>query len=83
MRKTKQKANLAREKKRGEVDALSSLPLAPSAPSLTLSHSRASFSFNSKTKLLPGGIAVTLVGHPFDTVKVRLQTQPSVNPVYC
>lgn len=23
------------------------------------------------------------VGHPFDTVKVRLQTQPTANPVYC
>lgn len=29
-----------------------------------------------------GGISVTLVGHPFDTIKVRLQTQPSVNPIY-
>ncbi|EGD79686.1 hypothetical protein PTSG_10670 [Salpingoeca rosetta] len=29
-----------------------------------------------------GGIALTLVGHPFDTVKVRLQTQPKTNPVY-
>ena len=29
-----------------------------------------------------GGIAVTLVGHPFDTVKVRLQTQPSDKPIY-
>ena len=29
-----------------------------------------------------GGIAVTMVGHPFDTLKVRLQTQSSTNPVY-
>lgn len=29
-----------------------------------------------------GGIAVTLVGHPFDTVKVRLQTQPMDKPIY-
>lgn len=29
-----------------------------------------------------GGIAVTLVGHPFDTLKVRLQTQSVTNPVY-
>ncbi|PRW60530.1 mitochondrial carrier [Chlorella sorokiniana] len=29
-----------------------------------------------------GGIAVTMVGHPFDTVKVRLQTQPTTNPIY-
>mmetsp|Transcript_18660 Transcript_18660/g.56392 ORF Transcript_18660/g.56392 Transcript_18660/m.56392 type:complete len:308 (+) Transcript_18660:164-1087(+) len=29
-----------------------------------------------------GGLAVVAVGHPFDTVKIRLQTQPSVNPVY-
>ena len=28
------------------------------------------------------GIAVCLVGHPFDTLKVRLQTQPTHNPVY-
>jgi len=28
------------------------------------------------------GIAVCLVGHPFDTLKVRLQTQPINNPVY-
>jgi len=25
---------------------------------------------------------VTLVGHPFDTLKVRLQTQPAKNPIY-
>lgn len=29
-----------------------------------------------------GGIAVCLVGHPFDTLKVRLQTQPVDRPVY-
>jgi len=29
-----------------------------------------------------GGITATLVGHPFDTIKVRLQTQSSVSPVY-
>lgn len=29
-----------------------------------------------------GGIAVTLVGHPFDTLKVRLQTQSATKPVY-
>ena len=28
------------------------------------------------------GIAVCLVGHPFDTLKVRLQTQPVERPVY-
>eukprot|EP01117_Protostelium_nocturnum_P018013 TRINITY_DN7432_c0_g1_i3.p1 TRINITY_DN7432_c0_g1~~TRINITY_DN7432_c0_g1_i3.p1 ORF type:complete len:224 (+),score=41.52 TRINITY_DN7432_c0_g1_i3:1-672(+) len=28
------------------------------------------------------GIAVTLVGHPFDTLKVRLQTQPTNPPLY-
>ena len=28
------------------------------------------------------GINVTLVGHPFDTLKVRLQTQPQINPIY-
>jgi len=28
------------------------------------------------------GIAVCLVGHPFDTLKVRLQTQPIDNPIY-
>ncbi|KAK2151998.1 hypothetical protein LSH36_342g00022 [Paralvinella palmiformis] len=28
------------------------------------------------------GVAVTLSGHPFDTLKVRLQTQPVHNPVY-
>jgi Mitochondrial carrier protein len=31
---------------------------------------------------IAGGISVTLVGHPFDTVKVRLQTQPANNPIY-
>ena len=30
-----------------------------------------------------GGIVVTFVGHPFDTVKVRLQTQDSAKPIYC
>lgn len=29
-----------------------------------------------------GGVVVTLVGHPFDTVKVRLQTQSASNPTY-
>jgi hypothetical protein len=29
-----------------------------------------------------GGIAVVLVGHPFDTLKVLLQTQPSDKPIY-
>jgi len=29
-----------------------------------------------------GGFAVTLVGHPFDTLKIRLQTQPSDKPIY-
>ena len=28
------------------------------------------------------GIAITLVGHPFDTMKVRLQTQPAGKPLY-
>ena len=28
------------------------------------------------------GISVCLVGHPFDTLKVRLQTQPVSNPIY-
>ena len=29
-----------------------------------------------------GGIGITLVGHPFDTLKVRLQTQPVDKPIY-
>ncbi|MEW5300939.1 MAG: hypothetical protein WDW38_005150 [Sanguina aurantia] len=29
-----------------------------------------------------GGISVTLVGHPFDTLKVRLQSQSMTNPLY-
>lgn len=29
-----------------------------------------------------GGVGLVLVGHPFDTLKVRLQTQPTVNPLY-
>ncbi len=29
-----------------------------------------------------GGVTVTLLGHPFDTVKVLLQTQPAENPIY-
>jgi len=28
------------------------------------------------------GVAVCIVGHPFDTLKVRLQTQPINNPIY-
>ena len=32
---------------------------------------------------LSGGIAVTLVGHPFDTLKIRLQSQPIDKPIYC
>ena len=30
-----------------------------------------------------GGISVTLVGHPFDTLKIRLQSQPIDKPIYC
>lgn len=26
---------------------------------------------------------MTLAGHPFDTAKVRLQSQSSTNPIYC
>ena len=42
-------------------------------------------SASTEQKLLScaGGIAVTLAGHPFDTAKVRLQTQSSTNPIYC
>ncbi len=29
-----------------------------------------------------GGISVTLVGHPFDTLKIRLQSQPMDRPIY-
>jgi len=29
-----------------------------------------------------GGVATVLSGHPFDTVKVRLQTQSATNPIY-
>eukprot|EP01095_Lingulamoeba_sp_RSL-Kostka_P005635 TRINITY_DN1704_c0_g2_i2.p1 TRINITY_DN1704_c0_g2~~TRINITY_DN1704_c0_g2_i2.p1 ORF type:complete len:301 (-),score=72.71 TRINITY_DN1704_c0_g2_i2:80-982(-) len=29
-----------------------------------------------------GGISICLVGHPFDTIKVRLQAQSGPNPVY-
>jgi solute carrier family 25 carnitine/acylcarnitine transporter 20/29 len=29
-----------------------------------------------------GGIAVVAVGHPFDTIKVRLQSQSIANPIY-
>ena len=29
-----------------------------------------------------GGVAICLVGHPFDTLKVRLQTQSVLKPVY-
>ena len=31
---------------------------------------------------LAGGIAVVFTGHPFDTVKVRLQSQDFKNPIY-
>ncbi len=27
-----------------------------------------------------GGVCIVLVGHPLDTIKVRLQTQPKVGP---
>ena len=29
-----------------------------------------------------GGVALCVVGHPFDTLKVRLQTQHSNNKIY-
>ncbi|KAK8793528.1 hypothetical protein WA158_004887 [Blastocystis sp. Blastoise] len=29
-----------------------------------------------------GGIGLVAVGHPFDTIKVRIQTQPADNPIY-
>jgi len=44
-----------------------------------------SFMKRTSKNILAGtvaGIAVCLVGHPFDTVKVRLQTQPINNPIY-
>uniref|UniRef100_A0A6B2G7V1 Mitochondrial substrate carrier family protein G (Trinotate prediction) n=1 Tax=Myxobolus squamalis TaxID=59785 RepID=A0A6B2G7V1_MYXSQ len=28
------------------------------------------------------GFVVTMAGHPFDTLKVRLQTQSSISPIY-
>jgi hypothetical protein len=36
-----------------------------------------------EANLFAGGISVTLVGHPFDTIKVRLQSQSQANPLYC
>jgi len=33
-------------------------------------------------RALAGGVAVTLTGHPFDTLKVRLQTQDPAKPIY-
>lgn len=50
-----------------------------------MSRSDASFVRRSTKNSLAGtvaGIAGCLVGHPFDTLKVRLQTQPVHNPVY-
>ena len=38
---------------------------------------------NWRKAISAGGIVVTFVGHPFDTVKVRLQTQSASNPTYC
>lgn len=38
--------------------------------------------FNVRRCSAAGGVAVTLTGHPFDTLKVRLQSQSSSNPIY-
>lgn len=49
------------------------------------SRSDVSFARRTAKNSLAGtaaGIAGCLVGHPFDTLKVRLQTQPVHNPVY-
>lgn len=49
------------------------------------SRSEVSFARRTAKNSLAGtaaGIAGCLVGHPFDTLKVRLQTQPVHNPVY-
>jgi hypothetical protein len=65
---------------------LSALPPTHSAPkraSSALHQPPILISPSPSSRSSSGGIAVTMVGHPFDTVKVRLQTQPSANPVYC
>eukprot|EP01103_Thecamoeba_quadrilineata_P007521 TRINITY_DN17385_c0_g1_i1.p1 TRINITY_DN17385_c0_g1~~TRINITY_DN17385_c0_g1_i1.p1 ORF type:complete len:310 (+),score=53.22 TRINITY_DN17385_c0_g1_i1:50-979(+) len=38
--------------------------------------------FNDLAAGTSGGVALCLVGHPLDTLKVRLQTQPTQNPLY-
>ena len=38
--------------------------------------------FNNLLSGTTAGISVVLVGFPFDTLKVRLQTQPVHNPIY-
>lgn len=61
----------------------------PAPPSLSSQPAAAAAQASGFVKFLKdsfagtvGGVAVTLVGHPFDTVKVRLQTQPTSNPIY-
>jgi hypothetical protein len=71
MQKQKNSRQTSHEKREVDASRLSPHTLSFFSPSLPT------------PKFSSGGIAVTLVGHPFDTVKVRLQTQPSVNPVYC
>lgn len=60
------------------------MPAVPAPPTLAAPQPASGFVRFAKDSFAGtvGGIAVTMVGHPFDTVKVRLQTQPSVNPIY-
>ena len=53
-------------------------------PPLTISSTRKRITTFAKDVFAGtcGGIAICLVGHPFDTLKVRLQTQPSNQPLY-
>ena len=52
-----------------------------------ISHSRSTTAHKQDLLILAssfaGGIVVTFVRHPFDTVKVRLQTQDMAKPIYC
>lgn len=58
-------------------------PSLPAAPAAAVAQSSGFVKFLKDSFAgTVGGVAVTLVGHPFDTVKVRLQTQPTANPIY-
>lgn len=77
---TTDESNMSTQASESQVLDRSDAPAGPVATSGT--NSALVKTFKDVVAGTTGGIAVTLVGHPFDTLKVRLQTQPADKPIY-